>query len=173
MLAGVLSTMQQDRMFTELALHQQFAMERVHAMATNVHKPLKDWLAKHKITELMFLYRPLLLLFKREFSADVVARLWDSFFSAEKPDSFPRFVLSALLIIMFPKLILETNGNLGDVMAASDALISEIDGLMALNLAVGLEQNIKDGGPEIAWILESLPERAENRDYDSKYLSLE
>jgi hypothetical protein len=173
MLAGVLSTMQQDRMFTELALHQQFAMERVHAMATRFHEPLKRWLAKNHITELMFLYRPLLLLFKREFAADVVARLWDSFFAAVKPDSFPRFLLSALLIIMFPRLVLETSGDLGDVMSASEVMLSEIDGLMALNLAVGLEQNIRDGGTEAAWILASLPEKAEFRDYKSKYLSLQ
>lgn len=171
MLKGIMSTMQQDRMFTELSDHQQFAMERVHAIATFLHKPLKKWLVDNEIGELIFLYRPLLLLFKREFSPEVVGRLWDTFFAAPKPYSMPRFFLAALLMIMFPKLV-QTNGSLGDVMSLSDKIISEVDGNMAVNLAIGLEERLIASGPENEWVLEPLPCKSEYIDYVPHFLSL-
>ena len=171
MLKGIMKTMQQDRMFTELSAHQQFAMERVYTIATFLHKPLKQWLLANEISELIFLYRPLLLLFKREFPSDVVGRLWDTFFAAVKPYSMPRFFLAALLMIMFPRLV-QTNGSLGDVMSLSDKIISEIDGNMAVNLAIGLEERMISSGPQNEWVLEPLPSKSEYIDYVPHFLTL-
>jgi hypothetical protein len=171
MLNGILATTEQDRMFTNLETHQTFALERVAAIATKLHEPLRQWFTVNReISQLEWLYRPYLLLFKREFSSSVVARLWDSFFAAEKPHSFPRFFLAAILILLFPKLMLATNGSIEEVISLSDESIRDIDGLAALNLAIALEERISGEGNE--WIYDNLPENTLWRDYSPKLFQI-
>jgi hypothetical protein len=43
MLNGILTTTEQDRMFTNLNEHQTFALERVAAIAMRLHEPLNNW----------------------------------------------------------------------------------------------------------------------------------
>jgi hypothetical protein len=158
-------------MFTLLAEHEEFAMERVFGIVKVVHKPLKKWLLAHEIQQLLFLYRPLLLLFKRDFPSEVVCRIWDSFLAAERPFSLPRFFLAAALIAMFPKLMLRTDGAVGEVMAMTDQIFPEVDGLVALNLAIGLQDALL--GEKYEWIFDNLPERAEKREYEPKFFKLQ
>jgi hypothetical protein len=123
-----------------------------------------------EIAELNWLYRPYLLLFKREFSAEVVSRLWDSFFAAAKPYSFPRFFLAAILVILFPKLMLRTNGSIEDVTSLSDQIIADVNGLAALNVAIGLEDQLSQDGA--SRIFDNLPDNAAWRDYDPAFFEL-
>lgn len=163
MLVGVMAVMQHDRIFTELSEHSKLVMKMVHDIATFNNKRLKNWLERNEIKDLMFLYRPILLLFKREFPPEIVARLWDSFFAANEPYSMPRFVLAALLLIMFPKFRQQTNGSLGEVMTMCDKCMREVDGLDALNLAIGLEEQMATSGN--GWAMQELPEKVQYRDY--------
>jgi hypothetical protein len=170
MLCGIMSEMQQDRMFTQLHDQEVIAMERVFRIVQVVHKPLKKWLRANQLTDLLFLYRPLLLLFKREFSGKVVCRIWESFLAAEKPFCLPRFFLAAALILMFPKLMLRTDGTVGEVMSKTDQIFPEVDGLMALNLAIGLQAAL--AGEQNEMVFDNLPEKAVNRDYQPRFLNL-
>ncbi|OHT05329.1 TBC domain containing protein [Tritrichomonas foetus] len=171
LLCGMMATMQHDRMFTELAPHQQFAMERAYEITKRTNPPLREWLVENELTELFFLYRPILLLFKREFDLSFVYRLWDSFFSHTKPFSFPRFFLAAVLMILFPRLMLHTKGGIGDVMSLTDRIIGSIDGYAALNIAIGLQERINASGKTTEWALAALPDKSEYRQYQSKYMS--
>ena len=74
-------------------------------------------------------------------------------------------------MIMFPRLV-QTNGSLGDVMSLSDKIISEIDGNMAVNLAIGLEERMISSGPQNEWVLEPLPSKSEYIDYVPHFLTL-
>lgn len=172
LLVGFMNTMQQDRMFTELAPHQQIAMESVHEIVTTVDEPIKNWLCNNDLKELFFLYRPFLLLFKREFNFDFVLRLWDAFFSHPKPYLFPRFFLAAVLMELFPRLMLHTKGGIGDVMSLTDKIISSINGITTLNLAIGLEETFHQKGKNAEGVLTQLPDKKQYRGYSSKFLNL-
>ena len=172
MLCGIMSTIQQNRMFTELSQHQQFIMERSLAIATFYHRSLKKWLHSNELNNLIFLYRPILLLFKREFKISIVMRIWDSFFSHEIPYSFPRIYLSSLLIHLFPYYLFQTNGNLGDVMSLTDSVMPTLNGVEILNLAINLEEKLRATDKDVQWVFEKLPEKAENRKAQPKYMKL-
>ena len=172
LLCSLMTTMQHDRMFTDLAKHQQFVMERTYAIIKATHKPLNEWLDENELTELFFLYRPILLLFKREFEYEFVFRLWDCFFSHSKPYTFPRFFLSAVLIELFPRLMLHTKGGIGDVMSLTDKIIGSLNGLSTLNIAIGLQEKMDEAGKAEEWALEPLPEVNEYRSYRSQFLKI-
>ena len=172
LLCGLMTTMQHDRMFTELASHQQFTMERAYEITKKTNPPVREWLDENELTGLFFLYRPILLLFKREFDLKFVFRLWDSFFSHPKPYSFPRFFMSAVLMMLFPRLMLHTKGGMGDVMSMTDKIISSIDGYTTLNVAIGLQERINSLGKATDWALASLPEKSDFINYRSKYLKI-
>lgn len=172
LLCSLMNTMQQDRMFTDLAKHQQFAMERTYAIIKATHKPLNEWLVENELTELFFLYRPILLLFKREFEIKFVFRLWDCFFSHSRPYTFPRFFLSAVLIQLFPRLMLHTKGGIGDVMSLTDKIIGSLNGHSTLNIAIGLQEIMNEAGKTEEWALAPLPEKAEYRSYRSQFLKI-
>lgn len=172
LLCSLMTTMQQDRMFTDLAKHQQFVMERAYAIIKSIHKPLNEWLDENELTELFFLYRPILLLFKREFDYKFVFRLWDCFFSHSKPYTFPRFFLSAVLIELFPRLMLHTKGGMGDVMSLTDKIIGSLNGYSTLNIAIGLQEKMNEAGKAEEWALQPLPEVTEYRSYRSQFLNV-
>jgi hypothetical protein len=72
---------------------------------------------------------------------------------------------------MFPKLMLRTDGAIGEVMSMTDQLFPEVDGLMALNLAIGLQDALM--GEKYEWIFDNLPERADRREYEPKFFKLQ
>ncbi|KAH0795862.1 TBC domain containing protein [Histomonas meleagridis] len=172
LLCGILSITQQDRMFADLAGVQQFVVDRVLAISTMYHSSLKKWITKNNLGSLVFLYRPIILLCKREFPMAIVLRIWDSFLSHPKTYAFTRFFLAGLLIELFPYLMMQTNGCAGDVMNLTDRIIGTIDGMATLNLAVELEEICQTGNRQLEWILEELPDKTEIRDYQPKLLKL-
>ena len=129
-----MSVTQQDRMFTDLIKQQEFAFERIFAIIEEFHKPLADWLQQNKLDNMIFMYRQLILLFKREFSPELVRRLWDSIIAHSQPWTQLRFFCAALLIVSFPRL-LETNGSMEEVMHIIDKAIAECDVEECIGLA--------------------------------------
>lgn len=171
-LCGLMSVTQHDRMFTDLLRCQEFAMERTMKIISIFHPALNTWLIQNELSNLIFLYRPFLLLFKREFDTTVVARMWDSLFSCERAYSFPRFFLVSIAFLLFPKLLLHTNGSIGDVMAVTDSNISKIDAHQAMNLSIGLEENLSKYGHQYDFVLQPMPQKAEYRDYNPSYFHI-
>ena len=131
---------QQDRMFTDLVKQQEFAFERVFAIIQEFHRPLAEWLQTNKLDNMIFMYRQLILLFKREFEPNMVKRLWDSLFAHAHPWAQSRFFCAALMIVAFPRLLLETNGTIEEVMNEVDRAIAEADVEECIGLADILSQ---------------------------------
>lgn len=157
MLTAILSVSQLDRLMTDMARQQQFLLERTCAMAMRVHPPLRKWLSQTENTNLLFIYRPYLLLYKRDFPAETVVRLWDSFFAAERQSSFHRYFTAAILIALYPKFLLYTNGSLGEVVQLTDDEIQRLDALMCLSMAHGLECMSMKDLTHLEWELQDLP----------------
>lgn len=134
-LDGILTVTHHEQLFTDMSKNQRFVLERVLSIA-RVHEPLKEWLMHSDCEEpLLFLYRPYLLLYKRDFGMDLITRIWDSFFAAENPTYFHRYFTAAILILLYPQLLLNTNGSLGEVVQMADGTIKTLDPLLALNMA--------------------------------------
>ena len=161
LLIGFMEITQQDRLFTNLVPHQQFMLERTKKIVTSVHKPLHIWLEKNKLDNLIFLYRPTLLMLKRDFPINIVQRIWDAILSAPKPVVFFRCIMSSVLILLFPKLLLQTNGSLEEAVSISDSNIPNLDPKTLLRIAYKLEEQLTNG-----WECEDLP-------YDTQYLKYE
>ena len=73
---------------------------------------------------------------------------------------------------MCPRFLTQTNGSLGDVMGLCDRIMSEIDRMMALNLAIGLEERMNSGDGKDKWALDPLPANNAHLDYKPLILSL-
>lgn len=138
LLCRFMSVTQHDRMFTDLLKQQEFAFERVFGIITEVHPQLAEWLQVNNLQNLLFLYRHIILLFKREFPLPGVLRLWDSILAHEKPYVFIRYFCAAIMIMAFPDLIVKTDGLIEDVMNFMDDFIRKIDVEQAIGLAIAL-----------------------------------
>ena len=157
LLTATLSQTQLDRLMTDMMPQQQFLLERACSMATRFHPPLLAWLNQTENTSLLFIYRPYLLLYKRDFPADTVLRLWDSFFASPSPSCFHRYFTAAILIELYPKFLLYTNGSLGDVVQITDSALERLNPLTCLAIATHLEKQSRKDLPHVEWELQDLP----------------
>lgn len=167
---GMMELTQQERLFTDLAEHQDFVLKRIAKIATSVHKPLKNLLKQsEELNTLSFLFKPVILLFKRAFKPMDLYRLWDSLFTAESPPCFSRFVAAAVLILLFPKLLIHTNQTLGEVMSFADGFIGEADVASVIDLASLLMKKIEKGTTLYDFVYEPVPDKGNYRRYHPKY----
>lgn len=137
-LCKMMTITQQDRMFTDLLKQQEFAFERVFDIIKDFHPNLAEWLQNNQLQNLIFLYRHIILLFKREFKLESVLRLWDAIFSHEKPFVFIRYFCAAILINSFPQLIVSTSGAIEEVMNFIDEYIRNMDVEQIIGLSIVL-----------------------------------
>ena len=167
---GMMELTQQERLFTDLAEHQDFVLKRIAIIATTVHPPLKNLLEQsEELKTLSFLFKPIILLFKRAFKPLELYRLWDSLFTAESPPCFSRFVAAAVLILLFPKLLIHTNQTLGEVMSFADGFIGEADISSVINLAKILMKQIPRGNHLFDCVYEPVPDKSDYKRYHPKY----
>jgi hypothetical protein len=169
---GMMELTQHERLFTDLAIHQAFVLERSAAIATAVHQPLKKLLKSSELTSISFLFRPMILMYKRAFKNSELWRLWDSIFTSESPACFTRFVSAAILILLFPKLLLHTNGTLGEVMSFADGFLEEVDSQSVLSLASCLMAKLAKPHPGHDFVYEPVPDRTLYRKYVPQFLHL-
>lgn len=169
---GMMELTQQDRLFVDLADHQAFVLDRTAAIASAVHPPIKALLHNSELNDLSFLFRPILLLFKRAFKMDDVWRVWDSIFTAESPHCFSRFIGAAILVILFPKFLIHTNGSLGEVMCFTDGFLDQLDVKYVLQLASSLEKELAKPNPNHDYTCEPIPTHDDLRKYRSIYMKL-
>jgi hypothetical protein len=169
---GMMELTQHGRLFTDLAVHQEFVLDRARAIATAVHPPLKKLLKATELTSVPFLFRPMILMYKRAFKRDEVQRVWDAIFTSEAPACFTRFISAAILILLFPKLLLHTNRTLGDVMVLADGFLLEVDSRSVLALAACLAAAIGKGHPEYDFVYEPVPDRPLYRKYVPQFMRL-
>ena len=169
---GMMELTQHERLFTDLANHQAFILKRVAAIATSVHSPLKSLLSSDELQNLSFLFKPMLLLFKRAFKQSDLLRLWDSIFTAESPPCYSRFVGASVLLLLFPKLLIHTNQTLGEVMNFADGFLGEVDIDSILYLASLLMRKIGRDHPMHDFIYELIPDKNDYRRFYPKYFKL-
>ena len=127
-----------------------------------------------KFQFISFLFRPVLLLFKREFKFEHTLRLWDSILTSESPYLFIRFFTAAILILLYPKFLIYLNSGLDfskilddsfdlfDINAGIKLTITLIDKINSLPI---IPQELK------SFITEPIPNNMELRDYKSKYIN--
>ena len=167
---NMMNSTQHYRLFNLLDVGKQFILERAATIATSVHKPLKRLLNQNELNGLDFLFRPVLLLFKREFKFDELLRLWDSMFAFDYPFCFPRFIAAALLIIVYPKFLIHTNGSLGEVMAVLDGSMEKMEVKSVLQIAASLIDSVKEPFKKHKFIYEELKSSQKLKDYVPKYM---
>jgi hypothetical protein len=169
-----LTLTQHDRMFTDLAPQQKFVLDRSVKIASAIHPDIKELMGLEELESLTFLFRPVLLLFKREFSPDDVLRLWDSMMTAEQPYCFVRYVAAAICILVYPKLIQLPDSSLGQVMIALDESMRAYTVNAVLQLITSLMETLDDTiDPKLLKkLLKELPVDENHLDYRSKYFPL-
>ena len=82
MLTAILSAAQLDRAMTWHANSNFYSNEHVPWQCVSI---VRD--ANSENTNLVFIFKPYLLLYKRDLPPETVVRLWYSFFAAERPNS--------------------------------------------------------------------------------------
>lgn len=170
---GMMELTQHERLFTDLAAHQEFVLQRVYAIATRFHEPLKDLLEHSpELKSLSFLFKPMILIFKRAFKTADLYRLWDSVFTAESPPCFSRFIAAAVLILLYPKLLLLSTNTLGEVMCLTDGFMNEVDIDSIINLASILMKKTAAVHSLQSFVFESIPDRNDYRKFSPKYFKL-
>ncbi|KAH0787100.1 TBC domain containing protein [Histomonas meleagridis] len=169
---GLMKLTQQERVFTDLAENQKFVLQRTAAIATAFHPPMKKLLESSELSELSFLLRPFLLLFKRAFKENSLFRLWDAVFTSDSPNCFLRFVGAAILIIIFPKLLIHTNQTLGEVMSFADGFMETVSIETVLCLASLLVEKLERPHPLHDYVYEPIPPKDKLKEYVPKYVNL-
>lgn len=169
---GLMDVTQHERLFSNLGTNQKFVLQRTAAIATAYHPPLKKLLASPELSELSFLFRPILLLFKRAFKVDDLFRLWDAIFTSNSPQCFIRFVGAAILIIIFPKLLIQTDQSLGEVMLFADSFMEKVSIDSVLHLAELLMKKFPKSHPLHDYVYELTPIKDQHRQYTPKYMAL-
>lgn len=164
MLVHMLEILQQDRLFTDMVHNQRFVLERVYEIITKAHGPLRRWLNGTENASLFFVFRPLLLVYKRDFKRHVVLRIWDSLFAAEMPYAFIRHFTAAVVFLLYPKFLLNKAQSSGEVLQTADDRITTLDGVTVLRIATSLWKNtVSDSSRE--WEIQEIPNTNILRDY--------
>lgn len=162
-----------ERMFTDLNGHQKFVCQRITAITNAVHPLLEELVNSTELQDLPFMFRPLLLLFKRDFKTSDLLRLWDSMLTYAHPYVFPRFVGAALLILIYPKFLMHTNGTLGSAMTTLEASMERQDVWTVLQLTSRLLARMDKRDNQLnRFVTEEVPDFDEWRSFRSKYFPL-
>jgi hypothetical protein len=166
---GMIELTQHERLFTDLAVHQEFVLTHVSV----IHRPLKQLLKSRELNSLSFLFRPMILMYKRAFHNDQLWRLWDAIFTSEAPACLTRFVSAAILILLFPKMLLHTNGTLSEVINFADGFLGEMDIPAVLTLAHSFTVKINKADLKHYIAYKPIPDRDTYHRYLPKYLNLQ
>lgn len=172
MYASFMEIMQQDRIFTDLAKNQEIILEKVFEIIEYFHKPLTNWIRSKELETMTFVFRHILLLFKREFELQKVYEIWEKFLSSEEPFVLPRFFLASIIMEIFPKMLLETDGSIGEVMTAADKISKMLDSESLISMSELLRERI---GYKVQDAVEALPRNNQYKDSSKKlkYLIVE
>ena len=143
----MMETTQQDRIFGDLDACQQFVLNNAAEIAYTIHKSLKKLISESEITNVSFLFQSLLLLFKRDFKFPDVMRIWDSILSSAQPFIFPRYIISAILILLFPKLLIHTDGSMSGAMDVTGGFLENANVNAILQLSFSLNTYVDNLSP--------------------------
>ncbi|KAH0794613.1 TBC domain containing protein [Histomonas meleagridis] len=170
-LTGILHTLKHDRIFMNLLENQKFVLKRIFKFASLVDPPVQRLFQHTEMEDLLFMFRPYLLLFKRDFPVPNLLRIWDSFFSAELISVFPRIFASALIILLFPLYLTAEDFSIGEIMRITDSAISSIDPETALNLSVAIQEEMLSM-VDNQWIFDDMPDNDQYIEWEPKFLKL-
>jgi hypothetical protein len=167
----LLKVTQHRELFTDLGTGQAFLCKRVLAIATEIHPLVGALLSAPDLEGLTFMFRPLLLLFKREFKEKTdVYRLWDSLLTAKQPYSFIRFVEASICILSYPKLVTHSDGTLGAVMTVMDGAMAGYTAAAVLQLTNAIMEELETR--QVPEIRDPFPVNQEYLEYRSRYFPL-
>jgi hypothetical protein len=90
-------------------------------MATFLQSGPRVLLHALNLTSLSFIFRSVLLLFKREFVGGDLLQLWESFLAADRPWAYAQFVAPSILLFTVLKLLLHARRPLGEAIGVVTA----------------------------------------------------
>lgn len=170
-LVGILKTLVHGRLFNNLFDNQKFILEKIYNIASRIDPPFKKWAEFSSNTNIIFMFRPYLLLFKRDFLIPNLLRVWDCFFSSKYKSAFPRIFTTSILLLLFPKYLSSLDETLGEIVQITDTSIIQIDPIIALNLAYKIQEKILKFNNS-QWLFEEIPESEEFIELKPKFLLL-
>ena len=160
---------QQDRLFYDLSERQEIVLDQIFQILSYFDPPFAEWYRKNEMESLIFIYRPVLILFRREFSTDDLIMIWEYFLTVKNPYVFPRFFAAAILMQVFPKLLFESDGTIGNAMTLTDETTPKLSAKETLILANKLRKLL---GYKIQFSVEPLSKNYRYTDSQSKFLRI-
>ena len=164
---------QQDRIFGDLNVGQNFVLSMASEIAFIIHTPLKKLITESEVSNISFHFQSILLLYKRDFKEPDLFRVWDSIISSPKPYAFPRFISAAILILMFPKLLVHSDGSLCEAMDVTGGFLENVNIERILRLTFSISKYV-DELPvnEKNSLLQPIPHSTTDLKYKPKMLKL-
>ncbi|KAH0795544.1 TBC domain containing protein [Histomonas meleagridis] len=149
----LLRSNQLDIQFKNMQSSQRFNAGRSFEIAASIHPVMQHWISSRKLDGLFFIYKSILLTFKRDYPIEFVKRIWDSVFSCDKA-VFPRFFTAAVLFEIFPSIAIVEFGDLGDVISSYENCLKNIDQNELIEIAMFLyEKGTNDVNNEKYWCM--------------------
>lgn len=164
----------QSVVFSDLGFAKEFLLKRTCKIIKYIHKPLNDFISNQNFSELIFMFGPLLLLFKRQFVNSELLRLWDSIITSDL-NSYPRFITASLVILIYPKFLIHTDGTLGQLSGIMDNYLENVNVNSVINLTNSLLNEINNSQipkKEKDYIFEPIFQQNTLKEYKSHYLKL-
>ncbi|KAH0790904.1 TBC domain containing protein [Histomonas meleagridis] len=172
---GLMELTRQDLIFIDLSKSQEFVLSKTMEIIKEIHKPLYKLLEEEGVSNIIFMFRPIILLFKREFKYNEIFRLWDSIITA-KNSAYPRFIAAALLILIYPKFLLHTKGHVEHFMMIMNEYLEKTNVNSVLNLTNALcdeiEKVTKNDQKKRKQILKPLHKETRLCDYQPIYMKI-
>lgn len=132
---------QHNLMFSRPYEMQKRSSEEIYAIISKVCPPMASWMQLLEMTNMMFVYRPILLMYQRDIPTQGVLRLWDALLCTEKNSHFLYVFTVAFVLLLFgPCLILELETN-GDVLDLMSKVSSSLNVQAIIHMALKLIDN--------------------------------
>ena len=162
---------QQDLLFANLEKTQDFVLQLIADIATEVHPPLAELLGSKEFSDVSFMFRIVLLLFKRKFRPNELYRLWDSIISSPIPSVYPRFIAASILITLYPKILISAQNSLGDAMSIADTYMESDELEKVFQITNTLLRKSQKPTNRHQKYYESIPRNTSLVQYRPKYLN--
>lgn len=170
-LYGLLALTGHDKLFMNMDSNRNFVAQCVLSLI-QINAPSEArWITQNNQESLIFTLSPLILLFRRCFETEDLLMIWDRLLFNEDPLSYIRFLISASLMLTFPRIMLNknTNDDMSSGFISSLPLINIDDFIHVTN---ALLARTKKDNMHTQWIFMKYPEDPPLHEYEPKYISL-
>ena len=146
-------------------------LEKIFTIIQTISKPATEKITVFDLDDFIFLCKSIYLLYARDFEQDKVLRLWDSIISIDENFYFPLFFHSAVCILLFNPMFMNSQINKGDMIMAAENIKQTLNVNIPIKMAYNLhEEIVKQKGEE--WVLQILNDQNKISNYHPKYLPI-